>query len=299
MRVSYVVSICFILTSSPVSGEVLFDGTFTGAEMDALVDSGDATYPTTRTVATMGSRLDFGVGTEYGEIIYRLPIAAPKLNRSGLMVNLTLDWELVALGIGEDPQDNDISVGVSDGLRIIAVKASNQGRVEIYHADDVGVAPNRNALPSVAFPFASPWTNEFSFGASQDVTTSTANGSTNLSLSVPFDQTCELEVLLLADDALNGMASSLSWCTQLRFRSRGASRPRCRQLRLERHPNAADEVDERRADKWLYPRRFHGFFVAGDSPSAIGITRERTRSELHRADNSDGADSIMTDYSAA
>jgi hypothetical protein len=187
---------------SKVSGAVVFDGTFTGADLNALVTSGAAVYPAARTVALTGSRLDFGVGNEYGEILYRLPIAASNPFRSGLVVEVTLDWELAAPGTGGDPLDNDISVGIADGSRIIAVKASNQGRVEIYHAADEDVAPYRHALPSVAFPFASPWTSEFTFGNSQDVSTSTALGTANLSLSeVPFDQTDQLQVLLLADDA--------------------------------------------------------------------------------------------------
>ncbi len=94
---------------------VIYDESHTGAQLDALVTAGEATYPSGRSVSLNGDRLDFlSSGAEDWDIMYRLPIVDAGEIVSDLYVNLTLDVTQVS-GVS----DWDFHAGISDGTNIV------------------------------------------------------------------------------------------------------------------------------------------------------------------------------------
>jgi len=99
--------------------KIIYNASYTGAELDALVTSGDASYPSGRTVTVTGSRLDFlSTGAEGGDMLYRLPIASEgDIPYDQLSVSLTLDVEKLH-EFPEDPTKNndfDVVAGIYVG----------------------------------------------------------------------------------------------------------------------------------------------------------------------------------------
>jgi len=99
--------------------KIIYNAYYTGEGLDALVNSGDASYPSGRTVTVTGSRLDFlSTGAEEGDMLYRLPIvSAGDIPYNQLSVSLKLDVEKLH-EFPDDPTSNndfDVMAGIFVG----------------------------------------------------------------------------------------------------------------------------------------------------------------------------------------
>jgi hypothetical protein len=92
--------------------KIIYNASYTGAELDALVTNRNASYPSGRTVTVTGSRLDFlSTGAEEGDMLYRMPIAsAGDIPYDQLSVSLTLDVEKLHELPEDSTKNNDFDV---------------------------------------------------------------------------------------------------------------------------------------------------------------------------------------------
>ena len=209
--------IVLVFLTTTVSGEswalVIYDESHTGAQLDALVTAGEATYSSGRSVLVNGNRLDFlSSGANDWDIMYRLPIADAGEIESDLYVSLTLDATDLS-GVG----DWDFHAGISDGnniLWIMYLSVDNNYSVDsVVNPDytttwrEVGASgpggyTYRNTMgndSTQSFPIQL----EFALGAGSVDYTFTRGTTvfTDSDVSVVFDQSNQIEVLLMGDHA--------------------------------------------------------------------------------------------------
>ena len=188
---------------------LVYSGSYTGAELDALVTAGQASYPSGRTVALTGSRLDFTAeGGGALDIVYRLPIADAGDVVSDLDVTITADVAALT-------RDCDVWLGVSDGTNAIAMGYfdNNDGTVYSIPGTDYGWritgADPTELNRGVSHVF--PATFQITFGTSTaDFVFSGPGGHVSAAnVDVTFDQTQGIDVILVIPDAFeeHGYAS--------------------------------------------------------------------------------------------
>jgi len=191
-----------ISNGTPPSGPVqLFNECYTGAELDSLVTSGDATYPNTDINNVVGSQLQLS-GSGGAAVLYRLPLlAAGELaGLADLKVTVTLDFEQLS-------GDNDFGLAISDSARVLGAMQGNQPtNWSIDSGDSGSVYSGENFSPAVGLAPISPITYEINASCESGlavVNLTNGNGDTaSLSgLGVGFDYAAPIEFVLLGDNA--------------------------------------------------------------------------------------------------
>ena len=178
--------------------DTFYSQTYTGAQLSALVTSGQASYGGADTHLLDGSALNLSGGSPLS-IIYRLPLAS-----SGLLLEATQLQVTVSLDYAQLTADNDLGMALSDGARIAGAMQGEQGTN--WSIGGVDTASIYTATYSAAsLPNSTPVTYVFTQAATGNPATILARNSLGQTTTFPalsgLSLDGGLDLLLLADGA--------------------------------------------------------------------------------------------------
>jgi len=195
---------------------MLFDGTYTGAELDGLVNAGDATYPAADLHDVTGTRLDLSPAAYGGDpavVLFRMPIidAGDLAGLTNFIVDITIDYVNLTGG------DNDFGVAVSDGTTTLGAVGGMQGDQPTnwsIDAPDGGLTlTGEDWNPAGGLSFDSPMNYLISVadivGSSSVVATNEAGSSLTHSGLGPLDYGNQIEFLLVGNH--DGERYGVNW----------------------------------------------------------------------------------------
>lgn len=179
---------------------VLYDETFTGAELNDQVTLGNASYPSVDIAVVNGTRLDLsppaGFGAQ-GPFVFRMPIlpASVLTGLESLVVTVTIDWEQLS-------RDNDFGIAISDGTRAIGGMQGNQPINWSLDSPDNGLKlVGENFSPAAGLAYSPPQTYVISVadlvGNSTVQVTNNAGSSVIHSGLSPLDYSNAIDFLLV------------------------------------------------------------------------------------------------------
>lgn len=187
------------------AGTVLFDQSYTGADLNAFPSDGPApsTAPSGRTLLLNGTTLIF---TDQGgaelDVLYRIPaVAAGVVDPSEpLRVTITMDEQTPTFPDGDD----DFGVAISDGTDFIGYMNSGNGNgqdVWFVNGVDEGAFYSDPQYPVGSVPISPQFTLVIDVGANVSrVTTVQGGGVTSGVIERPFDTSQQLDVIMLGDN---------------------------------------------------------------------------------------------------
>lgn len=175
---------------------MLFDGSFTGSELNDLVGSGDASYPGVTPTLT-GDRLDFGIGVK-SEVLYRMAIVeAGEMDiLQNLDFSIVADWDMLS-------SDNDLTLAISDGNQLLGINVGNQNMVWAVDGSDNGVSYTSTFTPSQVIAHTQPFTLDIEVGSvSSYINVSNGVGdSFGFNLNFAFDLSNQIDFMLGRDSS--------------------------------------------------------------------------------------------------
>jgi len=175
----------------------LFEESYTGVQLDDLVTSGAAFYPSGRVNSFSGTDLIFeSSGAGVRDILYRLPVFhADEMNGfKDLVITVEVDWDLLTA-------DNDFGFGITDGSQMIGGQIGDQDHWWALDGMDLGTHYTADLSPNSAFINSRPIAMTIAVEESSSFFTIRNNSNQALSYTLAgIDPLQGIDVFLTGDD---------------------------------------------------------------------------------------------------